>query len=1111
MLRAEQCCLSKLTACQSNARCFFFYGVVVMEGRCAVETWTEFGSSGSSSYTPRIKFGFETDVFLCTGGDEVYIFNTQERKLTAVLQSPGPVTDLVVSHDNQLLYVSCTSGVYCVNLPPLLSKATSLSVDASSGPAELKISTDSLVIAEESVLSLLLVDSVLLILSQRDASWFLSLYKTPKHAQSGSCELLSSFSLPVVSAVVHGDTQGKTGVRRGPVLICVYSGETKSPSSSSSSSSSETTFANTHFCLEPILFKLLFGIDTALARSPVILYGLPDGRLCFLPLRLPGSQLSVLHSLEQPVVFVGASVATETGPGLAQCLVAVGEQGRVLLMKTDKGGPEGGAKTAGFIEACVPGPVVCGFVDKHHLYYSSGSDLLVLDLSEGSSGREGQERNEGTNSRTAATIQSPTSLNVCRVVALAAPEHNTTGGAELLGLSVRGQLQRIILPAGREDAGLSTLPSTQVGRGVRDLLSAIGDVCERHLNQVLNISSLLVTSSDSEEHLPMQEKQIRCHAITRWSKLLQKDSLSLTCVLDNSSPYVLERGWTLSIAVFPLYSSSSSTEGGQSSSSGFSFPFHNLHPGETLEVSLPLAAAGDTSFPMRVNCSLIFSLSSLLGEEEAAQLPGLPRSCLSLPLNTLTVDWLHALQVNGPATHPINKNITYQSSDITTNGIQAFLNSRRTRCVRQGAGGGEVTSKMEREQYSASVRLSSELVKDTLVFKGSDLDPHGPNVAPQNLSFSLMDWLLYEGPGGVRIGRERDKTVLSSSAVTAQGPNGDTVKLTAKETLLQRAPDRAASTKGVQSSGFRQALQRAERLLQQIQQSRVSGAFGVGVSTGQMTRTLLSVFAILTTDGEAAMFKELQGEILRGVPTLQTSFITPWIPNGKDVSSIGCHQNHLWVTLLQVKQFVFARLGAASRPQGARRPHRRQVDEGEERCHTPGNVQIHCDLTVLHGEVGVTLAGHGQQVGLWMQSQVNCPQLSVCDNLGEAGQVVPRASEEAEVLLRLQGPATVRLSHDEETTLRRSVDRVSQLASTAASLLLNQGSAVGLRRPTEGVPVLQTEGLTLVPKVCCETFELISIITPPPRRHRGRRRRKREEGGGEKERDEAGKEGWMGG
>lgn len=56
----------------------------------------------------------------------------------------------------------------------------------------------------------------------------------------------------------------------------------------------------------------------------------------------------------------------------------------------------------------------------------------------------------------------------------------TQGEVQLLGLTVRGQLQRICLPARREDARLSGLPSTQVGRGVKDLLSAIGDVCERY-------------------------------------------------------------------------------------------------------------------------------------------------------------------------------------------------------------------------------------------------------------------------------------------------------------------------------------------------------------------------------------------------------------------------------------------------------------------------------------------------------------------------------------------------------------------------------------------------------------------------------------------------------
>ncbi|XP_070783786.1 Fanconi anemia core complex-associated protein 100 [Enoplosus armatus] len=847
-----------------------------MEGRCAVETWAEFGFSGTSC-TPKVQFGFGTDVFLCTGSDQVCVFSIQERKLTAVLQFPGPVSDLVEDHDKHLLYAACGSGVYRIGLQFLLSRAHSSPADASSSPAELKISSEFLVVPEEGVLSLLLVGSVLLTVSHRDTSWMMTLYNSPKQSASSSYEMLRSFSLPLVSGVVHA------GMRRRPVLICVHSSDT-APPSSSSTSSLEATLTHGQVRLEPVLFKLLFGIDAALAKSPVILCGLPDGCLCFLPLRPPGSRPRVLHNLEQPVVFVGASVVVETGPAHAQCLVAVGERGRMVLIKTDKGGPDGGGNVAGFIERCVSGPVMCGCMDKSCLYYSTGSDLLGLNLSEGSSGKENQERDEESSSKTDDALQTPTSLNVCRVIALAEPTCSTA--VQLLGLSVRGQLQRITLPAGREDARLST----PVGRSVRDLLSAIGGVCDRasalktkiksknqilrHLNQVLNISFLLLASTNSEEHLPIQEKPIRCHAMTKWSRLLQKDSLNLTCVLDNSSPYVLEGGWTLNITVFPL--SYSPSTGGESSSTNFSFPFHNLYPGETLEVSLPLAAAGDASFPMTVSCSLIFSLSSLLGDE-AADLSDSQSSCFSLPLNTLTVDWLHTLQVNSPtATH---KKAPFQSNSTTADTIQAFVSSRWIGCSRR-AEGGEGASKPEREQYSANVRVSSELLRDTLV---SDLDPQGPKLAPQNVCLSLLEWLLSEGPGGVKTGRRGDEIALSSSVVHARGPNGHTVKLTAKEvdvgeesvgkeeslttvevrvesssiaavcglhhavlrrvqTLLQRAPERAAATKSAQSLGLRRALQRAEHLLQQIQQSRVSGVFGVGVSTGQMTRSLLSVY-----------------------------------------------------------------------------------------------------------------------------------------------------------------------------------------------------------------------------------------------------------------------------
>lgn len=357
-----------------------------------------------------------------------------------------------------------------------------------------------------------------------------------------------------------------------------------------------------------------------------------------------------------------------------------------------------------------------------------------------------------------------------------------------------------------------------MGRSVRDLLSAIGDVCERytqsdsfyacknrthqdiffvpnmpssllsfrasvlktaiksknqilkHLNQVLNISFLLNATTKADDHLHIQDKPIKSRAAIEWSRLLQKDSLNLTCVLDNSSPYSLEQGWTLSITVSPL--SCSPGEGGESSSTNFSFPFNSIHPGETLEVSLPLATTGDSSFPVTVSCSLIFSLSSLLGEE-AANLPGSQSSCISLPLNTLTVDWLHALQVRSPT--GTQKKTIAQCRHTTMDSLQPFLSSRRTGCSGRKEGG-ESASKPEPEQYSASVRVSSEFLRNTLGSTG--LEPQGQNLAPLNMCVSLLEWLLFEEHGGVRTGHRGD---ISSSVVHAQGPNGHTVQLTAKE------------------------------------------------------------------------------------------------------------------------------------------------------------------------------------------------------------------------------------------------------------------------------------------------------------------------------------------
>ncbi|XP_054605042.1 Fanconi anemia core complex-associated protein 100 isoform X2 [Nothobranchius furzeri] len=446
------------------------------------------------------------------------------------------------------------------------------------------------------------------------------------------------------------------------------------------------------------------------------------------------------------------------------------------------------------------------------------------------------------------------------------------GEVQLLGLSARGQLQSIRLPLRGQEVGPSKPLSSQVSRSVRDLLSAIGDVCERasvlktviksknlslrQLNQVVNISFLLTARGKTREP-PTEEKSIRCHSTVSWSRSLQKDCLNLTCVLENSSGYVLERGWTLSISVHPL-----SGPGEETSSVNFSFPFHSLCPGETLEVSLPVAAAGDTSFPLTLNCSLIFSLSSFLAEVDLASFPDLQDSCFSLPLNTLTVDWLHALQVVRP-----KETVTLQSS--TMDALQAFLSSHQLRCSR---GGGASNP----EEYSVCVRVSSEFLRNTLMLKNSIQQPES---ASPNICSSLLGWLLFGDHEGVKSGHQGEGMDSNSLVLHARAPSVSTVKITAKEvsaeeantgrgescqviveiqiesssitavcglhhavlhrmqTLLKKTPDEAAPSTQVQTSGLRRALQRAEVLHTQI-----SEALSVGLSSGQTNPFLLRVY-----------------------------------------------------------------------------------------------------------------------------------------------------------------------------------------------------------------------------------------------------------------------------
>lgn len=256
-----------------------------------------------------------------------------------------------------------------------------------------------------------------MIISLKAPHWTLTRYRSQTQTATNSFETLMSFSLPSSS-----DNEERT-VKRRPLLICVHcTNKTLSPACSCPPG----TANGDHVRIDPLLFKLLFGIDAALAESPVVLCGLPDGCLYFLPLRLQGSRPKALYSLEEPVVFVGTSL-DKSSPEHAQCLVAIGERGRVVLIRTGKGPLGEGHNAACFLDRRLPGSLMCGCVVKNTLYYSVGSDLLKVDLQSGSLEKEGQNRKEDASRRTEAPHQSPTSLKVCRIIAVAELMCNSAG------------------------------------------------------------------------------------------------------------------------------------------------------------------------------------------------------------------------------------------------------------------------------------------------------------------------------------------------------------------------------------------------------------------------------------------------------------------------------------------------------------------------------------------------------------------------------------------------------------------------------------------------------------------------------------------------------------
>uniref|UniRef100_A0A8C2DJ00 FA core complex associated protein 100 n=1 Tax=Cyprinus carpio TaxID=7962 RepID=A0A8C2DJ00_CYPCA len=719
--------------------------------RCRVEYLSEFSDCQSHSVRV-IQDG--VNLLLTRGDREVLIFNVLERRVTTVMLFEASMIHLALSDDKHRLYALCANGgLYCTSLPPQLS-SSSVQVNKSPDSVLFTVPDDSIVLKNASLQAFTIAEKILVTLSLHKSVWSFDLYEEPG---SRPLHKLACFQVVTLNTCCLNLTDKEKSVSSPPVLTCIYP---EGPTSVST---------DLHPHLEPHLFRLLFGVDASLVNSPVILCGLPDGRICCFPLLVPtlagptGEQRSpvrVLQSLEQPVVFIGTCVSGEHGP---QCLVAVGQRGKLLIVRSKQASLEGKKADYSFNEHSVRGPVLCACVDDKRLYYSSLSDLHALQLTTTSS-------SEATETESQLQTLTSDSLGVCRVVALAGPYTNPTGSVQLLAVSLSGRLLRVNLPQGSEKGNVPRLPSSLAGQRVKDLLASIANIWERaeslkhklqkkndslkHLNQVIHVYSLLLDNHGNEKACNMGTKHpISCCGVARWSSLLQRDSLTLTCVLENSSGCTLEHGWTLCIQVHPL-SKGPNMEG---SSRTYSFPFMKLDSGQKLDVTVPLESTGRLSLPVKVYCSLVFSLSALFSPEASS--PGVSQlltetGSISAPLSTLTVDWLDALRLDGSFSHG---NIRH---DTVTDGIQAFLRSR-----------GVLTKDSDTTTKSAPitvmVRVSSELLKTKL---------HLSATSSGERCMSVLNWLVSP--------EARGQMSVQSPVVCVYSPDGCSVKLLVKEVTL---------------------------------------------------------------------------------------------------------------------------------------------------------------------------------------------------------------------------------------------------------------------------------------------------------------------------------------
>lgn len=341
-----------------------------------------------------------------------------------------------------------------------------------------------------------------------------------------------------------------------------------------------------------------------------------------------------------------------------------------------------------------------------------------------------------------------------------------------------------------EDADVELTPA-EAGRRIKALLSGIGNTSERvsflkkavdqknralaSLNQVMNVSAALLSGQEGQ-------KPIACTVTANWSCLLLRDTVTISCLLENCSEYSLEQGWTLCVQL--LASPCALEEESVDSATTFTFPIDQLLPGTKRELTLPLSSAADTKLdlPLTISCALYYSLRDILGSgsdspealddllPDDSPILSPDREGICLPLSECTIDMLQCLRFESSTPRP-DASPKAASLPAPQDPVETFLKASKEQPEPEAGTASEqpcATGEGGMPPSAASIRVSSELLKNALKTSGSDVP----------LSCATLRWLLAENAAA---------TTLSSEEVTSvcgAAPDGGEVQLIIREVAM---------------------------------------------------------------------------------------------------------------------------------------------------------------------------------------------------------------------------------------------------------------------------------------------------------------------------------------